>query len=84
MTTGDAEVLAEIQRIAREDLGLARAVAPGDELARDLGLDSLQLQELAVALEDRFRVALTSPDAARARTIGDVVALVRRSREGGA
>jgi acyl carrier protein len=76
----ETEILSEIRRIAREELGLERAIAPADDLTADLGLDSLQRIELAVALEDRFRVALQNPDAAQARTVGDVVHLIQKAR----
>jgi len=76
----ETEILSEIRRIARDELGLERELAPEDDLARDLGLDSVQRIELAVALEDRFRVALEHPDAAQARTVGDVVNLIARAK----
>jgi acyl carrier protein len=76
----EAEILSEIRRIARDELGLERKVALEDDLSRDLGLDSVQRIELAVALEDRFCVALADPDAAQARTVGDVVGLIRRAK----
>jgi acyl carrier protein len=76
----EAEILLEIRRIAREELGLERELGPTDDLSRDLGLDSVQRIELAVALEDRFSVELQNPDAAQARTVGDVVELIRRAK----
>ena len=71
----DTEILDEIRRIARDELGFERRFAPADDLVLDLGLDSLELIELAVALEDRFRVVLGSP-----RTVADVVRAIRKAR----
>ena len=63
----DAAVRAAIER------AVGRPVEPGDELVRDLGLDSLTLTSLAVELEDAFRVRL---DGAQPRTVDDVSRLV--------
>jgi acyl carrier protein len=65
----DAAVRAAIER------AVGRAVEPGDELVRDLGLDSLTLTSLAVELEDAFRVRL---DGAQPRTVADVTRLIER------
>jgi acyl carrier protein len=70
------EVLAEISRIASEELQLERAVQASDELIQDLQLDSLGLTILAVGLEDRFRIKLTEEDSAKIRTVEDLAALV--------
>ena len=75
------EVLGEIRRLLREELGLSRAPQPGDDLARDLQLDSVGLLTLVVGLEDRFRVALKEEDAAAVRTVQELAALVVRRRE---
>ena len=72
----ETEILDEIRRIARSELGFERPITPADDLVRDLGLDSLQLIELAVALEDRFRIVLGNP-----RTVGEVVAMIRGGEE---
>jgi acyl carrier protein len=70
------EVLAEISRIATEELQLERAVQASDELIQDLQLDSLGLTILAVGLEDRFRIKLTEEDSAKIRTVDDLANLV--------
>jgi len=75
------EVLGEIGRVLREELGMQREVRPGDELVRDLQLDSVGLLTLVVDLEDHFRVALKEEDAAVVRTVAELAALVLRRRE---
>ncbi len=75
------EVLGEIGRVLREELGMQREVRPGDELLRDLQLDSVGLLTLVVDLEDHFRVALKEEDAAVIRTVAELAALVLRRRE---
>ncbi len=76
MTGPEARVAQEILRLAREDLGLEGAPAPGEALAG--ALDSLMLLSLVVAVEDRFRVILTDDDAAGTRSLEDLARLVVR------
>ena len=75
------EVLAEIRRVLRDELGLARDPRPEDDLVSDLQLDSVGLLTLVVGLEDRFRIALAEEDAAAVRTVGDLAALVAERRK---
>ena len=75
------EVLREIGRVLRDEVGLTREPAPGDDLVRDLQLDSVGLLTLVVGLEDRFRVALKEEDAGSVRTVGELAALVLRRRK---
>ena len=75
------EVLSEIRRVAREELGLARDVREEDDLVADLQLDSVGLLTLVVGLEDRFRIALKEEDAATVRTVRELAALVDQRRK---
>lgn len=75
------EVLLEIRRVARDELGLTTVPEPRHDLLVDLQLDSVSLLTLAVALEDRFRVRLHDEDAARVRTVGELVQLVEGRRD---
>ncbi|MFY1828846.1 acyl carrier protein [Myxococcus fulvus] len=74
----ELEVLAEIRRIAAEELEWKGEVEPRLDLVRDLQLDSLGLTVLAVGLENRFRIRLSEEDAQGVRTVGDLVSLVER------
>ena len=78
------EALGEIRRVAAQELALPREPQPLDDLILDLHLDSVGLLTLVVALEDRFRLRLDEEDAARVRTVADLVALVaeRAAQEG--
>ena len=70
------EAMAEIRRIAREELEFEGEVEPSHDLLRDLHLDSLGLTVLAVGLENRFRVLLSEEDAQGVRTVEDLARLV--------
>jgi acyl carrier protein len=75
MTSREAAVADEILRIAREELGLG-GEPPGADEPLGARLDSLALLGLVVAVEDRFRIALTDDDAAQARSLADLARLV--------
>jgi acyl carrier protein len=70
------DVLAEIRRIAREELEWKGTVEPEHDLLRDLQLDSLGLTVMAVGLENRFRICLSEEDAQGVRTVEDLARLV--------
>ena len=74
------EALAEIRRVLRDELGMAREPRPEDDLVTDLQLDSVGLLTLVVGLEDRFRIKLAEEDAAAVRTVHDLAALVNERR----
>ena len=67
-------ILTEIAALAPQASG--REVALDDRLSEDLGLDSVGLLTLAVAVEDHFRICLEPEDEARIRTVGDLVRTV--------
>jgi acyl carrier protein len=75
VTPLEAAVAEEILEVARQVLAFEGAPpAPDEPLAARL--DSLRLLTLAVAVEDRFQVALTDDEAAAARTLADLARLV--------
>ncbi len=74
MTDREQHVAAEILRIARDELRLGPLPEDGVPLAGQL--DSLALLSLVVAVEDRFRVALSDDDAATTRSLDDLARLV--------
>ena len=52
-------------------------IAPESTLAA-LGIDSLEGLEVIFALEDRFDISISNEDAVNMKTVGAVVAAVRR------
>lgn len=74
MTDLERRVADEILRIAREDLRLGPPPAGAAPLAGQL--DSLALLSLVVAVEDRFRIALSDDDGATTRSLEDLARLV--------
>ena len=81
----EREVLAEVRRIAAEELEWHGTVEPSHRLVSDLQLDSLGLTVMAVGLENRFRIKLSEEDAQGIQTVEDLTRLVAsRATEGGA
>lgn len=64
------EVLAKIGRVDRD------ALRPEMDLVADLEIDSPKALQLLVELEDRLAIEISDQDAARMRTVGDVVRFV--------
>jgi len=51
-------------------------IAPDSDILYDLGLDSLQIYELVVDLEDGYNIRLPDEDLEKLHTVQDVVDLV--------
>ena len=66
-----AEILADVARIDPAD------VTPKARFD-DLGIDSLTLVDIVVAVEDRFGLVIPDDEWARFETVGDASAHVRR------
>lgn len=77
------EILARILRAQIPALALAApgtrlsALPDGLELRAELGMDSMDLAELAIAVETAFRVGLTSDEFAACITLGHLSRLVQ-------
>ena len=74
----ELEVLAAIADVARRHLGWTGEMAADQVMVEALALDSLRQMTLLVEIEDRFRIRLDEDDDRAIRTVGDLVALVRR------
>ncbi len=74
-------VLEEIQLLAARmqlELPTSRPLSESDRLVEDLQLDSMTLTAFAVALEDRFRIALTDAPPGALDTIGGLADYIAR------
>jgi len=73
----ETDVGGALSEIAR-GLGLQGELRPEQRLVEDLGLDSVGLLALAVAVEDHFRICLDAEDEAEIRTVGDLLRVLER------
>ncbi|MFD2784299.1 phosphopantetheine-binding protein [Hymenobacter rubripertinctus] len=54
----------------------AVVITPATRLQEDIGVDSIDLVELAINLEHRFHIEITDAEMEAMRTVGDVLACV--------
>jgi acyl carrier protein len=73
-----AQILRDIETLAREKLDYTGELEPKQRLVEDLQLDSLRLLTLATEVEDHFLVCLDESDEAVLETVGDLVQMVER------
>lgn len=69
-----ADTLEILRRLSRKPID----PAPDHELMADLGFDSLLVLELVGELEDHFNIAVPLNNLTHIRTVGQIVAEVRR------
>jgi acyl carrier protein len=70
---------ARVKQILTQRLGIPpEEIRLDATLIEDLGMDSLDAVELAIAAERQFNVALSDEQVAKLRTVADIVALVER------
>ena len=68
-----SEILEGIAAIARDSLAWNGRLSGEMRLVEGIGLDSLRLLTLVVAVEDRFRICLDDEVDARIETVADLV-----------
>jgi acyl carrier protein len=72
-------VASRVEKIIRKQVGSDTSLSPETHLQDDLGMDSLELVELGVALENEFSVSIADADVRRCGTLSDVIHLVLRA-----
>lgn len=71
------DVICEQNGIVDQD-----SITISSRLNEDLGLDSLDTTELAMALEERFGITINDDDIDKVITVGEVVALLEKLTAG--
>ena len=75
-------MLEQIKTMIAENLGVNEdAITEGATFKDDLGADSLDLFELAMALEDEFSIEIPTEDLEQIATVGDVVEYINAHKE---
>lgn len=69
----DSRVLAILARVVRRD---ASTLKPTQDLASDLDVNSASALELLSTLEEELSIEISEVEAAKLRTVGDVLAFV--------
>lgn len=73
--TKEETALEIIAQVSRVDVA---SVSPESELVAHLGIDSPRALQLMVELEDRLEIEIEDEEVASFRTVGDILAAVRR------
>lgn len=71
------DVVARVEKIIRAQIGSDTVLSPEIHLQDDLGMDSLELVELGIALENEFGIELPDADVRHCATLGDIAQLVQ-------
>ena len=72
-----AEILEQIRFILADHLCLpVDDITAPSRLEDDLGIDSLDLAEISIALEDTFNVTIEADDVGKFRTVSDIATFV--------
>jgi len=69
---GAGEVAARVNRVVAKALGVAEANLRPEASLRDLGVDSLDLVVLVMAIEEEFQVELEPSAASELKTLADL------------
>lgn len=69
-------ILSRVEKIISAQVGDDTALSLETSLQEDLGMDSLELVELAIKLENEFDVTIPDADVRRCATIDDIARLV--------
>ena len=72
------EILTAIQEHLAERGIDATDVSENSDLAKDLGLDSLDTVELTLGLEERFGIEIPDTELEDVSTVGDAVTLIEK------
>ncbi len=76
-TGGSANCLQLLTELIADHLGVDESeITPETSLADDLGADSLDVAEIAIAVEDRLGVTVDDAELDRVRTVGEAAQLL--------
>ena len=70
-------VVGRVEKIISVQVGSDTALSPETHLKDELGMDSLELVELGIALGKEFGIELPDADVRRCATLSDIVQLVQ-------
>ncbi len=69
-------ILEKLNEMVNEQLGAKKTIAPDMDIVKDIGLDSLDIVELLMNVEEEWGIVLEDDDIESVKTVGDVVKLI--------
>ena len=70
-------MIEKLERLLEEYVGKHVSITEAMDLRRDLGLNSLELVELVVQLEDTFDIEISDREVMGLTTVGDVIDAIK-------
>lgn len=75
-------MLETIQKLVAENLGIEEeTITENASFKEDLGVDSLDLFELVMALEEEYDLEIPTEDLEKLTTVGEVAAYIQEHKE---
>lgn len=75
-------VFEKVQKVIADHLGIGEGeVTLTSKFQEDLGVDSLDIFEIAMELEDEFNIEISNEDLEGIKTIGDLVEYINSKTE---
>ena len=78
----EESVLESVKKIIAETLELdVKDIKEDNKLIADLGMESLDLVDLVVAFEDKYKVTIEDKDVKTLQTVKDIVTYIENKKE---
>lgn len=82
MKKGERNMLETIKKLVAENLGIEEeTITENASFKEDLGVDSLDLFELVMALEEEYDLEIPTEDLEKLTTVGEVAAYIQEHKE---
>ena len=79
MTSNETKTLQVLAKVSKRPVA---ELTPGKDLKSDLDLGTAEALELLATLEETLGIEISEVEAAKMRTVGDVLAFVNTARQG--
>lgn len=72
-------ILEKLKEMVREEMGInVENITLSSDFKKDIGLDSLDLVEILMSVEEQWGIIIDDDETASLKTVGDVVALIEK------
>ena len=75
------DIFEKLKAIAVDQIGIdEELVKPESDIIKDLGLDSLEIVDMLMSVEETFDVTIDEGDVAEMKTVADVVRFIENAK----
>ena len=75
------DIFEKLKAIAVNDIGIdADKVKPESDIIKELGLDSLDIVDMLMKVEETFRLTIDDSDVVEMKTVADVVRFIENAK----